>query len=178
MNSRSASEIILSDKFLPVTCTLWVCDEKRIDRSLSKPAQIPARLEEFSGQNWEEKCTGRPTAPVTTRYRCFLPDLAGLAGLRRVGPGTRTSLPPAAAHSKRESLRCDTSPQRAGLSAKGAATTPPSCTKCPNIPKPVQSCTSVEQLKSLRGHASIQTAERYLGSEPEIANAVNDSVGL
>ena len=33
-------------------------------------------------------CTGRPTAPVITRYRCFLPDLAGLAGLRRVGPGT------------------------------------------------------------------------------------------
>ena len=27
-----------------------------------------------------------------TRYRCFLPDLAGLAGLRRVGPGTRISL--------------------------------------------------------------------------------------
>src|SRR5271170_254439 len=41
-----------------------------------------------------EMCTGRPTAPVMTRYRCFLPDLAGLAGLRRVGPGTGTSLPP------------------------------------------------------------------------------------
>src|ERR1700684_1867702 len=26
------------------------------------------------------------------RYRCFLPDLAGLAGLRRVGPGTRLIL--------------------------------------------------------------------------------------
>src|SRR5258708_33027110 len=41
----------------------------------------------------ENQCTGRPTAPVITRYRCFLPDLAGLAGLRRVGPGTGTSLP-------------------------------------------------------------------------------------
>ena len=41
----------------------------------------------------ELKCTGRPTAPIITRYRCFLPDLAGLAGLRRVGPGTETSLP-------------------------------------------------------------------------------------
>jgi hypothetical protein len=39
-------------------------------------------------------CTGRPTAPVITRYRCFLPDLAGLAGLRRVGPGTGTILSP------------------------------------------------------------------------------------
>ena len=39
-----------------------------------------------------KKCTGRPTAPVMTRYRCFLPDLAGLAGLRRVGPGTRLIL--------------------------------------------------------------------------------------
>ena len=36
----------------------------------------------------KKKCTGRPTAPIITRYRCFLPDLAGLAGLRRVGPGT------------------------------------------------------------------------------------------
>jgi pectinesterase len=41
----------------------------------------------------ENQCTGRPTAPVITRYRCFLPDLAGLAGLRRVGPGTDTILP-------------------------------------------------------------------------------------
>ena len=34
-----------------------------------------------------QKSTGLPTAPVLARYRCFLPDLAGLAGLRRVGPG-------------------------------------------------------------------------------------------
>jgi hypothetical protein len=40
----------------------------------------------------KNQCTGRPTAPVITRYRCFLPDLAGLAGLRRVGPGTETIL--------------------------------------------------------------------------------------
>jgi hypothetical protein len=33
-------------------------------------------------------CTGEPTAHALARYRCFLPDLAGLAGLRRVGPGT------------------------------------------------------------------------------------------
>jgi hypothetical protein len=43
--------------------------------------------------NGGNQCTGRPTAPIITRYRCFLPDLAGLAGLRRVGPGTGTSLP-------------------------------------------------------------------------------------
>jgi len=30
--------------------------------------------------------TGYPTAQALARYRCFLPDLAGLAGLRRVGP--------------------------------------------------------------------------------------------
>ena len=36
---------------------------------------------------------GDPTAPILARYRCFLPDLAGLAGLRRVGPGTEVSLP-------------------------------------------------------------------------------------
>src|SRR5579872_728369 len=28
----------------------------------------------------------RPTAHARARYRCFLPDLAGLAGRRRVGP--------------------------------------------------------------------------------------------
>ena len=36
---------------------------------------------------------GYPTAPAWARYRCFLPDLAGLAGMRRVGPGTEPSLP-------------------------------------------------------------------------------------
>jgi len=35
-----------------------------------------------------KKSTGEPTAHALARYRCFLPDLAGLAGLRRVGPGT------------------------------------------------------------------------------------------
>ena len=28
----------------------------------------------------------RPTAHARARYRCFLPDLAGLAGKRRAGP--------------------------------------------------------------------------------------------
>jgi len=35
-----------------------------------------------------------------------------------------------------------------------------------------------EQIKFLLGHASIQTTERYLGSEQEIAVAVNDNLGL
>ena len=36
----------------------------------------------------------------------------------------------------------------------------------------------IEQIKFLLGRSSIQTAERYLGSEQEIAIAVNDSLGL
>lgn len=36
----------------------------------------------------------------------------------------------------------------------------------------------LEQIKFLLGHASIQTTERYLGSEQDIAVAVNDSIGL
>ena len=36
----------------------------------------------------------------------------------------------------------------------------------------------LEQIKFLLGHSSIQTTERYLGSEQEIAIAVNDSLGL
>ena len=30
---------------------------------------------------------GDPAAHARTRYRCFLPDLAGLAGMHRAGPG-------------------------------------------------------------------------------------------
>ncbi len=30
--------------------------------------------------------TGTPAAHVRARYRCFLPDLAGLAGICRAGP--------------------------------------------------------------------------------------------
>ncbi len=36
----------------------------------------------------------------------------------------------------------------------------------------------LEQIKFLLGHSSIQTTERYLGSEQKIAVAVNDSLGL
>ncbi len=36
----------------------------------------------------------------------------------------------------------------------------------------------LEQIKLLLGHASIQTTERYLGSEQETAVAVNDNLGL
>ena len=36
----------------------------------------------------------------------------------------------------------------------------------------------LEQVKFLLGHSSIQTTERYLGSDQEIAIAVNDSLGL
>lgn len=36
----------------------------------------------------------------------------------------------------------------------------------------------LEQIKLLLGHSSIQTTERYLGSEQEIQIAVNDNLGL
>ena len=47
---------------------------------------------------------------------------------------------------------------------------------------PVPNCAAkpggdLEQIKFLLGHSSIQTTERYLGSEQEIAIAVNDSMG-
>jgi integrase len=37
---------------------------------------------------------------------------------------------------------------------------------------------ALEQIKFLLGHSSIQTTERYLGSEQEIVTAVNDNLGL
>jgi integrase/recombinase XerD len=36
----------------------------------------------------------------------------------------------------------------------------------------------LEQIQLLLGHASIQTTERYLGTEQALAHAVNDSIGL
>jgi integrase len=36
----------------------------------------------------------------------------------------------------------------------------------------------LEQIKFLLGHSSIQTTEQYLGSDQEIAVAVNDNLGL
>jgi len=36
----------------------------------------------------------------------------------------------------------------------------------------------LEQIKFLLGHSSIQTTERYLGSEQEIVISVNDNLGL
>jgi integrase len=36
----------------------------------------------------------------------------------------------------------------------------------------------LEQIKFLLGHSSIQTTERYLGSEQDIETAVNDDLGL
>jgi integrase len=36
----------------------------------------------------------------------------------------------------------------------------------------------IEQIKFLLGHSSIQTTERYLGSEQELIIAVNDCLGI
>jgi integrase len=41
-----------------------------------------------------------------------------------------------------------------------------------------KNCGDLEQTKFLLGHSSIQTTERYLGSEQEISVAVNDNLGL
>ena len=41
-----------------------------------------------------------------------------------------------------------------------------------------KSCGDIEQIQFLLGHASIQTTERYLGSEQEIALAVNGNIRL
>ncbi len=37
---------------------------------------------------------------------------------------------------------------------------------------------NLEQIQLLLGHASIQTTERYLGTEQALAHAVNDAIGL
>jgi site-specific recombinase XerD len=36
----------------------------------------------------------------------------------------------------------------------------------------------LEQIQFLLGHASVQTAERYLGCKQKLSQAVNDNLGL
>lgn len=36
----------------------------------------------------------------------------------------------------------------------------------------------LEQIQLLLGHASVQTTERYLGTEQQLGEAVNDGLGL
>jgi hypothetical protein len=47
-----------------------------------------------------------------------------------------------------------------------------------SLPYPRKSGGDLEQIKFLLGHSSIQTTERYLGSEQDIEIAVNDNLGL
>jgi site-specific recombinase XerD len=42
----------------------------------------------------------------------------------------------------------------------------------------ISKTTDLEQIKFLLDHSSIQTTERYLGSEQDIEIAVNDNPGL
>ena len=69
-----------------------------------KPGNNPFRQEGLAQNNNQKDCrkdpkklfhgknfTGHPAAHALARYRCFLPDLAGLAGLRRAGPGISDS---------------------------------------------------------------------------------------
>ena len=60
-----------------------------------------------------------------------------------------------------------------GIERFGAHDLRPTCAKLCR-----KSGGDLEQIKFLLGHSSIQTTERYLGSEQEIAIAVNDSLGL
>ena len=48
-------------------------------------------VEELFRIHRRKNLTGYPAAHALARYRCFLPDLAGLAGLRRAGPGVFNS---------------------------------------------------------------------------------------
>ena len=43
------------------------------------------------------------------------------------------------------------------------------------LPEDCRYCGDLEQVKFLLGHSSIQTIDRYLGSEQGIAIAVNDN---
>src|SRR5437899_12822531 len=56
---------------------------------LCRSGSLRMTMQKFADASfWRIKTnTGHPAAHALARYRCFLPDLAGLAGLRRAGPG-------------------------------------------------------------------------------------------
>src|SRR5260370_1221733 len=67
-------------------------EEKRKTARIAKTAKDRRnhqfwQLPDFG--NFGDSHTGYPAAHALARYRCFLPDLAGLAGLSRAGPGRR-----------------------------------------------------------------------------------------
>ena len=53
--------------------------------------QAAEEMRKRFGAKRQKQKTGHPAAHALARYRCFLPDLAGLAGLRRAGPGVFNS---------------------------------------------------------------------------------------
>jgi hypothetical protein len=57
---------------------------------INEAPNLPGNVADFRGPAFlvgNKKARHRePTAHARARYRCFLPDLAGLARVRRVGP--------------------------------------------------------------------------------------------
>ena len=81
--SESANQLQSHRWVSPDARNDWSENAVKVERSV-----VYDRLRIGDDDKREESVPGFPTAPVMARYRCFLPDLAGLAGSRRVGPGT------------------------------------------------------------------------------------------
>src|ERR1700680_1637264 len=56
------------------------------ERDVSNPLTQTTKVHRGLSAGNEKARHRRPTAHARARYRCFLPDLAGLAGVRRAGP--------------------------------------------------------------------------------------------
>src|SRR5438128_2202814 len=89
-------------------------------RSPDRQSTVRTANQQPTTNSWFLVRHRRPTAHARARYRCFLPDLAGLAGRRRAGPmpdgsiltsgfGTNVARPPA------------NSPDKSGRSASSPA---------------------------------------------------------
>ena len=59
------------------------------------PALVTQHAKNPAEDGWATptKAPGYPAAHARARYRCFLPDLAGLAGMRCAGPSAGSILP-------------------------------------------------------------------------------------
>ncbi len=78
--------------------------------------------------------------PELAVYRCFLPDLTGFTGLRRVEPGLQRRI--ARADSAGPGLERGIPPRYSGLRVQGTASSPPS-TITPSVPWFIARCPRV-----------------------------------
>jgi integrase len=111
------------------------------------------------------------SAPSQSHNAAFFNKFLEDRGRHRKGPAA--AIDREGRQARRETGRCGQGSSNWSGRSASSASEPTTCAKLCR-----KSGEDLEQIKFLLGHSSIQTTERYLGSEQDIAIAVNDSLGL